>query len=261
MKSLLLNINPDPGHEARLATAIALAKGWGSNISCIQVLPLPSVAADATDMVAMPTLMETMERTARAFQAEVEARLERAGVGWSWLRLFGDAATMIVSQSRLADVILLSAEEPYPPVSAVAPNARPPVLAVPQKNPDFTIGVPALLAWNGSPAAANAMRAALPLLLRTTEPVQIVSVDGDGEEFPAARAVDYLSYHGLRAEVHWRNSDGRTVAETILALARQLETGLVVAGAFGHNRIREMLLGSVTRALLKSSPLPLLLAH
>jgi nucleotide-binding universal stress UspA family protein len=104
------------------------------------------------------------------------------------------------------------------------------------------------------------MRAALPLL-RTTEPVQILSVDGDSEEFPAARAVEYLSYHDLRAEVHWRSSEGRTVAEAILALARQREIGLIVAGAFGHNRIREMLLGSVTRALLKSSPLPLLLAH
>lgn len=260
MKSLLLNINPDPGHEARLATAIALAKGRGGNITCIQVIPLPIVAADATDIVAVPALMETMERNAREFQEEVEVRLAQADVEWSWLRLFGDAATMIVSQSRLADVILLSAEGSYPPVSAVAANARPPVLAVPQKDPGLRIGAPALLAWNGSQAAANAMRAALPLL-RMMEPVQILSVGGDGEEFPAARAVDYLACHGLRSEVYWRNSEGRTVAEAILALAQQLETGLIVAGAFGHNRIREMLLGSVTCALLKSSPLPLLLAR
>ena len=104
------------------------------------------------------------------------------------------------------------------------------------------------------------MRAALPLL-RTMEPVQILCVDKDSDEFPSARAFEYLKHHAVRSEIRWGHSDSKTVAEAVITVALELGSGLIVAGAFGHNRIREMLLGSVTRSLLKSSPLPLLLAH
>jgi len=51
------------------------------------------------------------------------------------------------------------------------------------------------------------------------------------------------------------------VADAIIEQSEELGSGMIVAGAFGHNRLREMLLGSVTRELLKKSPIPLLLAH
>lgn len=65
----------------------------------------------------------------------------------------------------------------------------------------------------------------------------------------------------MPCEGHSGHSGGKPVANAIIVFAEQWGSGLIVVGAFGHNRIREMLLGSVTRPLLKSSPLPLLLAH
>ena len=65
----------------------------------------------------------------------------------------------------------------------------------------------------------------------------------------------------MPCEGHSGHSGGKPVANAIIVFAELGGSGLIVAGAFGHNRIREMLLGSVTRSLLKSSPLPLLLAH
>jgi nucleotide-binding universal stress UspA family protein len=260
MISLLLNIHPDSGHETRLAAAIALIKGQGGHITCIQVLPPPLTPGDPASVVTEAEVLEVLEQTAQEFQELVEVKLEAADVQWTWLRLYGDAASTIVRQSRLSDAILLSGEDSVPPVSSVALNARTPVLALPPKAAGFRLDAKAMIAWNGSRAAANAMRAALPLLSEM-EPVQILSVDHDSEEFPAARAFEYLSHHAIRSDVHWRASEKRTVAETIVELARELECGLIVAGAFGHNRIREMLLGSVTRSLLKTNSLPLLLAH
>jgi len=260
MISVLLDISPDPGHEARLATAIALAKSRAGHITCIQVLPPPIMVGDPAGTVTGAEMMEAMERTAKEFQEEVELRLEQAEVGWTWLRLMDDPSAAILSHSRLADLIVLGAEEDVPPLAPVVLHARAPVLAVPRQGPGFPTGVPALLAWNGSHPAANAMRASLPLL-RDMEITHILVVDGDNEEFPAARALEYLSHHALRAEIHWRPSEGRTVAETILTFAGQVGSGLIVAGAFGHNRIREMLLGSVTRELIKSSTGLLFLSH
>lgn len=260
MISILLHISPGPGHEARLATAIGLAKSRAGHITCIQVLPPPIVVGDPAGTVTVPEMMEAMERTAREFQEEVELRLEQAEVGWTWLRLMEDATAAIVSHSRLADVIVLGAEEDVPPLAPVVLHAHTPLLAVPRQAPGFPTEMPALLAWNGSHPAANAMRASVPLL-RDMAITHILVVDGDNEEFPAARALEYLEYHALRAEIHWRQSEGRTVAETILTFAGQVASGLIVAGAFGHNRVREMLLGSVTRELTKSNTRLLFLSH
>jgi nucleotide-binding universal stress UspA family protein len=260
MRTILLNINPDPGHEARLAAAISLAKSQSGHINCLQTIIQPLAIGDPESAVVVPEMMEAVEWSARAFREAVEARLEAAGVEWSWGQLYGDPATIIVSHARLADVVILSAEGYYPSVGSVALHARIPILAMPEKGVAFHVQPPALIAWNGSHPAANALRASLPLL-RNGGAVHVLVVGDDSEKFPAARALDYLSHHAITAEGHWVRSDSKTVAETILTLAGRIEAGLVVAGAFGHNRIREMLLGSVTRALVKDSPLPLLLAH
>jgi nucleotide-binding universal stress UspA family protein len=260
MISLLLNINPDPGHEARLATAIALARSRGGHITCIQVLPPPIAVGDPSGAVTVAEAIEAMEQAAREFQEEVELRLEKAEVAWTWLRLPDDATTAILSYSRLADLILLGADQSNPPVGPVVLHARTPVLAVPQQGSGFQAEGPAVVAWNGSHPAANAMRAALPLL-RDRDITHILVVDRDSEEFPAARALEYLSHHAIRGEIHWRDSEQGTVAEAILTFADHFGAGLIVAGAFGHNRIRETLLGGVTRELARSSPLPLFLSH
>lgn len=260
MRSLLLNINPDPGHAARLATAIALAKARGGHVTCIQTLLAPLEIGNPETALTVPEMMAAMERAARAFREETESELDAAGVGWTWLQLYGDPATIIVKHARLADVVILSTEGSYPTVGAVALHARAPVLATPGTGREFDPRPQVMIAWNGSEPSANALRASLPLI-RDADMVHILAVDEDSETFPAASARDYLLHHDIVAEVHARQSGSEPVAEAILTFARQLEAGLVVAGAFGHNRFREMLLGSTTRGLLKDSPLPLLLSH
>ena len=260
MRSILLNIIPDLGHETRLATAIALAKSCGAHVTCLQTLIQP-LAIGAPDSVAvLPEMMRTIEWSASAFKEEIEARLKTEGIAWDWIESYGDPATIIVRHARLADVVILSTKDSYPSVGSVALHARIPVLAAPVAGGGLRVGSPVLIAWNGSHPSANALRASLPLL-REAEGVHILAVDRDSEQFPAARALAYLAHHDVAAEVHWQHGEGKSVAETILAFALQVDAGTLVAGAFGHNRFREMLLGSVTRALLKESPIPLLLTH
>ena len=260
MRSLLLNINPDPGHPARLAAAIALAKSCGGHVTCLQTLVAPLAIGDPEAAVIVPEVMAATEWSASALREEVEAQLAAAGLGCSWIQLYGDPATIIVSHSRLADVVILTAEGSYPSVGSVVLHARIPALVTPEQRGGFDTSAPVLIAWNGSHPCANALRASLPLL-HGAEAVHILSVDSGDEKFTAARASDYLAHHAITAEVHWLESEGKPVADMILDFARHSAAGTIVAGAFGHNRIREMLLGSVTRALLKGIPRPLLLAH
>jgi nucleotide-binding universal stress UspA family protein len=261
MISVLLNVVPDAGHESRLQAAVALVRSHGGHITCIQPITALPAAADPSAAVSEAEGLIEMEQVAREFQETVEVALEAAGVEWSWLRFYGDPATILIERSRLADVVVLSAEDSSPPIESVALHSRAPVLAVPKPDPNFVPDRPALIAWNGSPPAADAVRGAMPLLDRM-EPVQILSVDDVGEDFPASLAQQYLHEHSIRSDVHWRPSNpGEPVADTIIAQSSELGSGMIVAGAFGHNRVREMLLGSVTRELLKKSPVPLLLAH
>ena len=261
MISVLLNIVPDEGHEARLQAALALVESQGGHITCVQTItvfpapPDPAVAGSEVE-----GLIE-MEQVAKAFQESVEATLEAAGAEWSWHRFYGDPATILIDRARLADVVILSARDSWPPVSSVALHSRTPVLAVPTSDPNFIPDRPALIAWNGSSPAADAVRGAMSMLDHM-EPVQILSIDDDSEAFPVSLVQQYLYEHSIRSDAHLRPSDPeKHVADAIIEQSEELGTGMIVAGAFGHNRLREMLLGSVTRELLKKSPVPLLLAH
>jgi nucleotide-binding universal stress UspA family protein len=260
MISVLLNIQPDDGHEARLQAAIALVRSQGGHISCVQTISAMPAPADLSAAGSEVEYLAVVDREASDFQEAVEAGLAAADVGWSWERFYGDPATILVERSRIADLIILSPDGSFPPISSVALSSEAPILAVPSPDPHFTPDQSALVAWNGSRPAAHATRGALPLL-QFMEPVHILSVDGDSNAFPASLAQEYLSHHRIKSDIHWRSSDEHKVADAIINIAEELGSGLIVAGAFGHNRLREMLLGSVTRALLKNSPLPLLLAH
>jgi nucleotide-binding universal stress UspA family protein len=264
MISVLLNVNADLGHKARLQAAITLVKSQGGHITCVQVVSVMPVAADSSSAMTEVQAMVALEQAAKEFQETVEAALEKSGVSWSWHRMYGDPATILIERARLADVIVLSANDSVPPISTVALHTRAGILAVPQ-DPVFEPEKPALVAWNGSEPAANAVRAAVPLL-HSMEPVHVLAVDHDSNEFPASLAQDYLEHHAIRSELHWRSTEDRKensddVAEAIIDNSEELGSGLIIAGAFGHNRLREMLLGSVTRSLLRNSPRPLLLAH
>jgi len=262
MISVLLNIFPDEGNESRVQAAIALVKSQGGHITCVQAVSTGSipVADPASAATEAETLLE-LERVAREFQDTVEAMLAKADVGWSWLRFFGDPGAIVVERARLADVVILSSQDSVPSVSSVALHSRTPVLAVPVSNPNFIPDRSALIAWNGSEPAADAVHGAMPML-DFMEPVQILSVDHDSEEFPASLVQQYLHHHQIRSDVHWRNAEDRkSIADTIINVSEELGCGLIVGGAFSHSRLREMVLGGVTRELLERSPVPLLLAH
>jgi nucleotide-binding universal stress UspA family protein len=260
MISVLLNIAPDGGHESRLQAALALVKAHGGHITCIQTIgALPAPADPSTATTEAEALVE-LEQVAHEFQQTVEKALNEQGVDWTWLRFYGDPATALVERSRFADVVVMSADGSSPSIASLALHTRTPVLAVRQQDPHFVPERPALVAWNGSVPAANAVHGAMPMF-GAMQPVHVLSIDEDAHDLPASLVQEYLVEHQLESDVHWRSSDGEPVSDTILKFAEEMGTGIIVAGAFGHNRLREMLLGSATRELLEKSSLPLLLSH
>lgn len=270
MKTILLPIHEDDGAEARLQVALDLARAHGAHLHCLHVTPFTAyVAADSFGGVfVLPDLVDAVNEQATRLRSETEARLAREDVPWSYEHGDGDPAATIVDRSSLADLIVLSParreprpSDPLPIAGDVAIHARTPVLVVPAAAKGFDVAGKAFVAWNGSPEAAHALKAALPLL-RLASAVVIATVEEPSDDtLPPLDACEYLSRHGVKAEVLAVKRGSGSIADTLLAARDRVGAGYVVMGAYGHSRMRELVLGGVTREMLRGAPTPLFLAH
>lgn len=122
-----------------------------------------------------------------------------------------------------------------------------------------------VIGWNARREARRAVAEALPLL-KAADQVVIATVDarpsptGHGEA-PGRELATHLARHGVKAEVQNVDGIGRTEARALTDLAVAVDADLMVIGAYGHSRTREVVFGGVTRDLLSEAPVPLFLAH
>jgi nucleotide-binding universal stress UspA family protein len=268
MKNILLHIHDDDEQAARLDLALDIARQTGGHLSCVQVTPVDAYAGDPYGgLFGMAALIDTIHDSDKALRQDIERRLGREGVAWDWRCFDGNVVETLIDQSLLADLVVLSqpngvrhARPPSAIIGDVVIHARCPVLMVPHGQRRLDLDGPALVAWNGSAEAAHALRLALPLLKRAGG-VHIVEVSDDLPAVPTAEAALWLSRHGITADVHEWPAKGRRVSVALLHAAHELSAAYLVMGAYGHSRFRETVLGGVTRDLIASAGVPLLLAH
>ncbi len=270
MKSVLLHANQDDGLESRLQAALDLVRLFDGHLTCLHTTPYEAfITGDPFGGVyALPVVVDQLKQLEDEQRSRLDGKLANEGVSWDWLQVDGPSLQAILDRSRLADLVVLSlaaedGDDDEPALSlaaAVAVDGRAPVLAVPQATSGLDALGPAMVAWNGSPEAAHALRFALPVLRRASE-VHIVTATEDPIQFPAVDGCQYLAWHGLRSELREWPRDGRPVAEALSDAARALGARYVVMGAYGHSRLREAVLGGVTRQMMRESPVPLLLGH
>jgi nucleotide-binding universal stress UspA family protein len=271
MKSVLLHVGEDAHFESRLQGALDLARFTGGHLELLQSRRVPaflgSDAAGFAGSAAMVVqLMEDEAKLADAARASLAQRLKSEDVPYSFSEAMGDPGQTLVDRSLLADAVVLTLpsheeRELSHTLSEVVTKADAPVLAVPSEAKRVEFEKPVMVAWKASPEAAHAVKRAVPLLLRATR-VDILTIDAPGSgDFPPLAVASYLARHGVKAELHERSAGGSSTADTLLTTARELGSGLVVMGGYGRSRAMEYLLGGVTRRLLASSEVALLMAH
>jgi nucleotide-binding universal stress UspA family protein len=138
-----------------------------------------------------------------------------------------------------------------------------PMIMVPyiQKAPFKTDNV--MICWDGSRTAARAVADAIPIIRRSgrVEIVIVTNERGKEDEIEGADIGQHLARHGLKVDVH-RISGGKIdVADALLSHAADSGADLMVMGGYGHSRLREFVLGGVTRSIFESMTLPVLLSH
>lgn len=247
---------------------------------------LPAYPDPAADLVAYGAAMEgvsgaVIERVhqgERPQQEKLENRLAdaaaSAGIPYGY-KLDGasiEAQTRALMPSKaiaeaavLADLLMFSGDAARGPLSGLFAEAlleaRAPILVV--NDDQFSVGAVAV-AWDASPQAGRAARAALPLLAVAEEVVVLQNVSDPGADLKAATSDAfgaYLARHGVK-RVRRLAVEGDNVAESLLRGAHEARCGTLVAGAFGRPRLYELALGGTTRALVHAKDrLHLFLAH
>ncbi len=191
-----------------------------------------------------------------------------------WRALDGDPTALSLREAREADLLVAGQVDPDDPNSFVAPQfletltleAGRPVLVIPYAGQFGVPGKRVMLAWDGRREATRALHDALPLIAGAqasvfcAQPAHQSSVRPDAS--PAGHAVAALSRHGISASVEQGAAGSDlSIGEMMLSRAVDFNADLVVMGAYGHGRLRELVLGGVTRTLLDSMTLPVLMSH
>jgi nucleotide-binding universal stress UspA family protein len=139
------------------------------------------------------------------------------------------------------------------------------VLVLPYIGPAASFGERAFVAWDASREAARAVNDALPLLRRAKQ-VGVLTVNprpwpfGHGEE-PGGDIGLHLARHGVKVEVQRIEAPDIDPGNAILSHLADRSADLLVMGAYGHSRLREFVLGGVTRTILGEMTVPVLMSH
>jgi nucleotide-binding universal stress UspA family protein len=271
MKSVLLHVQNDDGLEARLQAALALVRASSGHLSCLHITPVGAYTAydGFGGVFVMSDIMKALEEQEATMRVRIEAHLGKEDVSWSYEQSTADPTHSLVSHGALSDVIIVGRSR-HNQTAAYAALAtfgdmlkasRTPIMIYPDEQKNFDPVGPVVIGWNGSFEAANALRAALPLLKQASA-VHIVAIDEERAiDFPSLDASEYLSRHDIHSDLISETKGSHTVAEKLVAVALARQASVLVMGAYGHSRIREYWFGGVTRSLLQQCPIPLLLAR
>jgi nucleotide-binding universal stress UspA family protein len=264
MKSIMVHAGGDTAFESRLQAGLELARRFDGHMSLI--LPRPTQDYVAFDMFGgahfVAEAFEAAEKEREKLCMRIDARLKAEDVPWDWQMFDGTTSDALINAGRLADVLVMSLDTAGTArawISDVVTASRTPVLAFPAKAAPLSFDR-AMVAYDGGFEAANAVRAALPLL-QAASVVRISEIEIVPEQFPVTDAATYLSRHGINAEIAVAAKGDQSVEERLLAEAHAWAPDFLVMGAYGHGRWRETLFGGVTRFMLGALGIPVLLAH
>jgi nucleotide-binding universal stress UspA family protein len=276
-KDLLVHVDDTRSCAARVQAAIELAVTHEAHLIGVYIVAEPSPAAFVSGYVP-PDLMDTLQQHARERaeaalarftevasrnQISYETRIDRV--------LYTAVADALSTNARYADLAIVGQADPddaegpsYLPEEVTLASGRP-TLVIPYIGPAKTLGQRVTVAWNASREAARAVNDALPILQRA-QAVGVVTVNpreepfGHGEQ-PGADIALHLARHGVKVEVQRIEARDLDVANVILSHVADRGSDLLVMGAYGHSRLRELVLGGVTRTILHDMTVAVFMAH
>lgn len=274
-KTILVHVGPPFGENCALLAA-GFARDFGAH--------LVGVAFTGLDLLLAPGIVETGNQaiaehvlgkveSADLALERFEAAVRDAGVAsFESCRFNGDAEAGIAAQIKYSDLAIVAQGLEGSRVGtgwktlpeSLLRHATRPVLVVPDRFAKPSCGQHAVIAWDDSAAAARAVFCAIPMLQRAGVIEAVACSTDDGLNTPSEMEslARYLSRHGVAAKLSFLHT--RRNSEVGLTLSRHVEevgADLLVMGAYGHSRCRELVMGSVSKVVISGMTVPVLFSH
>jgi len=292
IKTVLVHLTGSETDDTSLQTALQIVRPFGGHLNCLRTRLDSDGRVEVASNVAMASAIAVSE-TVNALRSQDVQFTEQAQCNFNkfceneillssekpkpgaeitaaWVEKAGDDVEQVVAYGRLHDLLVLSRKSesyigltPAELGSVVLGVGRPVIIAAPQAPKSFPskIGI----AWKDTAESARALSAAMPIIAKADH-VIIFSVNEDGEH--ADKCIDCMEgiadairWHNPTVEVQYLVPGGRHLPETILEAAYESEVDLLVTGAFGHSRLRELIFGGFTQRVLDGANFPVLLFH
>lgn len=276
MKSILVGANGNDWSRTARDLAIDWAQRTGSHVTFIAILDIDELTAgESTGMMGSSFKADRDQKVVATRRKRLEDALEEAGrkaeaagIRHDVVFVEGDAAEELGREVQRHDILMIGKRtEPrsdHEPASSdtmtdiVRRSSRPVVVTGPDQPRNESV----VVAYDGSPQSSRALESFVGSELFADSPVHVVSVGKDEDEAAgfAQRAHAFLTRHGRNAQVHVLHPEGG-VPETIQRFVEQESPSLLVMGVYGKPRLQELLIGSVSKEMLRSIRLPMFLDH
>jgi nucleotide-binding universal stress UspA family protein len=285
LKDLLVFVDKTAEALQRLGMAADLAARHGSRLTALYVHEWNEAQLHAHRTAEMGRVSgaefagldrrveDTLAHEAEEQRSLLEALGRERGIATEWRVVEGPALTAVPQHARYADLCILghhrsSDQDPnsYTFSEKLLFSSGRPSVFIPPGKASTTLGRHIVVAWNSSRAAARSVNDALPLIERA-ERTTIVTVNPEHSiarngGLPAQQLVEHLARHGAAPELlRLEHVSAGAIGDTLQAKAREVGGDLMVAGAFGHPRLWERLLGGATRDLLDRMRLPIMMSN
>lgn len=298
IRDLVVHVNDEAvsRHAFELATSLAADLGARLTAALVAAPVNAGVGLSAESASLAQQLAQTQRATLRAIGDRLAAAARRRhGLAVELRCTDGDPVEVLQSDARTADLLITSQRDPARDgglstgqsarllVGAACPVLTVPYVGSTAEGASSGETAPlhrALVAWTDTRESARAVRDALPLLARA-KCVELVSFakdvrsDSSSQRAALERVVTYLARHGVQAHptllsqveasVGERMRRGGVtdvaVAEALLSHAADMHADFIVMGGYGHSRLWELVLGGVTRTMLETMTVPVLMSH
>jgi nucleotide-binding universal stress UspA family protein len=278
-RNIIVFLDHSQRAKVRLAVAVQLAAAHNAHLTGIYLSYMP-FDPQMNHAVSAPLLTEYKQELSHQEKYSYEDFVEACKANelmHHWIAASSYDASAAINYARCGDLIIAGQYDSHDPLSTrdqeflgrLLLAVGRPVLLIPRHEISINIEFPHIMvAWNGSRDATRAIADALPLLKRAEDITVITAHKASQKKYiqsaiPPPDILAYLRFHKLDAIVIEQNEPSMNDGEWLLARSGGLDlrADLIVAGAYGHTRLDEFLLGSVTRTLLHSAITPVLMSH
>ncbi len=286
IRKILLPLTGTAAGGAALQTALMVARLWNAHVTALHVRvdsrDVAPLAGEGLSGAMIEEMMSATEKESNDRAHAVRSMFERfvaenhvrvsdgrsgpEGATASFAAVTGREEDLVAQQARLADLTVVPHPEAGEDVSssdalhAVLFDSGRPVLIAPRTAPP-SVGTRVCIAWNGTAESAAAVHAVLPWAQRA-QAVRVLSSEDYQRRGPLAQNLAaYLALHGVTAELATFRPIDRDVGAGMLAAAREFGADLLAMGAYSHSRLRQLILGGVTRHVLENATLPVMMCR